>query len=156
MIQVSIQGTTYNLPQQGESPAWGDDLQSLILALVSVSNSVVGGADILTTNFSLPQVQASAANIVGLTFNSTLVRSAIISYSIYRSTSTNEVSECGQIYITYKSSAGTWELAQNYVGTSGVVFIMLPSGQMQYTATTIVGTTYAGKLKFQAKSFLQA
>lgn len=154
-IQVTINGSTYNIPEQGQSPPWGSDLSSILEAIVESINSTNGSADILITSFNLTNNQSSAANVTGLVFDTTQVRSAIISYSIYISTTTNEKSECGQIYITYKSTAGTWELAQYNVGTSGVVFTITNSGQIQYTSTNVSGASYSGKLKFSAKSFLQ-
>lgn len=154
-IPVVISGATYDLPQQGQNPPWGDDLSSLILALINIANSSSGPSDILTTNFSLANNVAAPANVTGLFFDPSTVRSAIISYSLYRSTNSNEVSEAGQIIITYSSTAGTWELAQYDVGASGVVFSITNSGQVQYTSSNVIGASYSGKLKFSAKSFLQ-
>jgi hypothetical protein len=155
-ISVTINGTTYSLPTQSTNPPWGEDLSSIIEALVEVANDSFGPADILTTNFNIANNQGSVANVSGLSFSTSEVRSAIISYSVYRSTNSAESSECGQIYITYKSTAGTWELAQNYAGSSGVTFTITNAGQVQYTSTNMAGTGYSGKLKFNARAFLQA
>lgn len=155
-ITINIAGTNYNLPQQGENPPWGSDLSDLIQALASVTNSLSGPADILTTNFTILNNVVAPANVTGCAFSTSTVRSAIISYSIYRSSSTTETSECGQIYITYSSTAGTWELAQNYAGNSGVSFSITNSGQLQYLSSAFGGINYAAKMKFSAKSFLQA
>lgn len=152
---VVISGTTYNLPVQGQNPPWGSDLSDIISALVTTINGLSGSSDILTTNFTIVNNQSSVANVTSLSFSTTAVRSAIVSYSIYRSTSTNEASECGQIYVTYKSTAGTWEIAQNYAGSSGVVFSITNTGQIQYTSTNLAGTGYVGKMKFKAITFLQ-
>lgn len=154
-IAVNIQGATFNIPTQGTTPPWGDDVVALLQALVNVANSSVGSADILTTNFALTNNQASATNVVGLSFDTSQVRSAIVSYSIYISTNSNELSECGNIYLTYKSASNTWELAQNYAGTSGVIFSITTAGQVQYTSSNVSGTSYLGKMKFSAKAFLQ-
>lgn len=152
---VVISGTTYSIPVQGTPPAWGDDLNSLLQALVAVANTSAGPADILTTNFTIANNVSGATNVTGAAFDTSSVRSSIISYSIYRSTTTTEMSESGQIYICYKSTAATWELAQNYAGTSGVIFSITNGGQIQYTSTNFGGTSYVGKMKFSAKSFLQ-
>jgi hypothetical protein len=155
MSQVTINGTTYTNPEQGTTPPWGDDLHDLIEAIVTSLNSVVGSADILLTNFNIANNQAVAANVVGASFDTSQVRSAIISYSISRSTSSSELVECGQIYINYKNSTGTWDLAQNYGGSSGVTFTITNGGQLQYVSSNMSGTSYVGKMKFSAKSFLQ-
>ena len=153
--QVTISGTTYTLNQQGDSPPWGEDLSSLLEALVEVANSVVGTGDILTTSFSVANNISSATNITGLVFDPAQIRSAIISYSVYRSTNSTELSEAGQIMVTYKSTANSWELARYSVGDAGLTFTMLPSGQMQFTSTNMSGTGYSGLLKFNAKAFTQ-
>ncbi len=155
-ITVTISGTTYSLPQQGESPPWGDELSDLLQALISVANNTSGTGDILLTSFNLANNVASPTNVTGMTFDTSTVRSAIIQYSIYRSTNSNETSECGNMYVTYSSTAGTWELAQNYAGSSGVIFTITNAGQIQYVSSNLSGTGYVGKLKFLAKAFLQA
>lgn len=155
-IQVNILGNDYTLPTQGTNPPWGQDLSDIIQALISVANTTIGPSDILTTSFSINNNVASPTNIVGASFDISSVRSFIISYSIYRNSTITETSEVGQILGTYKSVAGTWELAQTNAGISGVTFTMTNSGQLQYVSTNFSGTSYSGKLKFKASAFLQA
>lgn len=153
--QVTINGTTYSIPSQGDSPPWGDDLHDLLAALVDVANTTVGPGDILTTSFNVANNQSSATNVTGLSFDTSTVRSAIIQYSLYRTSSTTEMSEVGHMYVTYKTTAGTWELAQSYAGSSGVTFSITNGGQVQYTSTNFSGVSYSGKMKFSAKAYLQ-
>ncbi len=153
---VVINGTTYEVAAQGENPAWGTDQQDLILALVQVAQNTVGTGDILVTPFNVANNQSSAANITGASFDTSLVRGFILTYSLYRSTNSAETSEMGQILGTYKSTANTWELSQDFAGSSGVVFTITTGGQLQYTSSNLTGTGYSGKLKFYAKAFLQA
>lgn len=153
---VTIAGTSFVLPQQGDSPPWGDELSSILEALISVANNVVGTGDILTTSFALANNISSVTNITGLSFDTSQVRSAIINYSIYRSTNSNELSECGIMIATYKSTANTWEFSQYSVGDSNVTITLTTSGQFQYTSSNLSGTSYSGKMKFSARAFLQA
>lgn len=153
---VTINGSSFSLPSQGDSAPWGDDLSDIILALIAVSNDTLGTADILTTSFNVANNQAVAANVNGLSFNTSLVRSAIIQYSLYRTSTTTEMSETGHIYVTYKSTAGTWEIAQSYAGSSDVTFTITNAGQVQYISSNFSGTSYSGKMKFNAKAFLIA
>lgn len=152
---VTVNGTNFTLNQQGDNPPWGENLSDLIEALVEVANSVAGPNDILTTSFDLANNISSATNVTGLQFSTAAVRSAIINYSLYRSSSTNELSECGVMLITYKSTANTWELAQYSVGDAGVTFTITSTGQIRYQSTDIGSTSYSGKLKFNAKAFAQ-
>lgn len=154
-IPVTINGTIYQIPEQGQSPPWGDDLTPLLQAIVEVINSTSGSSDILITSFNLANNVSSAANVNGLVFDTSQVRSAIVSYSISRSTSLSEFSEAGQIYVTYSNTLGSWEISQDFAGTSGISFSITNGGQIQYTSTNMSGTSYVGKLKFKAQAFLQ-
>lgn len=152
---VTINGTTYTLAQQGDSPPYGEDQSDLIQALIDIANNVSGTGDILNTSFTVANNISSATNVTALVFDPAVVRSAIIEYSIYRSTSSTESSECGTMYVTYKSTAASWELAQVGAGTSGVTFTINASGQIKYTSTSLAGTSYSGLLKFRARAFTQ-
>jgi hypothetical protein len=155
--QVTINGNTYTLNEQGDNPPFGEQQSELISALVDVSNSVVGTGDILQTSFSLANdvTEEDNANVTGLQFDTSQVRSAIIEYSIYRSTSSDELSECGTMLVTYKSTASSWEVARYSVGDAGVTFTLTSAGQAQYTSSDMAGTGYSGLLKFRARSFTQ-
>ena len=156
MITYTINGTSFNFPTQGDDPPWGDEIVSTITAIVNTLNTLNGTGDILTTSFTISNNVSSASNVTGLNFDPTVVRSAIIDYSIYRSSTTpNELSECGSMYVTYKSTAGSWEIAQYNVGNSGVVFTVTNGGQIQYTSSDIGSGGYVGKIKFKARAFTQ-
>lgn len=155
-VSITISGTTYNLPTQGQNPPYGSDLSDIIQALADVANTNQGTGDILTTSFTIANNQAVAANVVGASWDTSVIRSAIVQYSIYRSSNTpNELSETGHIYLTYKSTANTWDLAQSYAGSSGTTFSITSAGQLQYVSTDIGSGAYVGKMKFNAKAFTQ-
>lgn len=152
---VIINGSTYSIPDQGQSPPWGSDLHDLLLALVNSANSVSGPSDIPLTNFNPANNQSAPANLTGASFDTSQVRAFIMQYSIYRSTNSNEESEVGVLYGTYKSVAGTWDMSQTYGGSSGIKFSISNGGQVSYTSTNLAGSSYSAKIKFSAKTFLQ-
>jgi hypothetical protein len=154
-IQITINGLEYNLPQQGEDPPWGEELSDIIKALADVAATTVGVGDILTTNYTPANNVSSATNVTGLLFDTAAVRSAIISYSINRSTSSTELSECGQMMVTYNTSANSWALAQYSVGDAGLTFSITSGGQIQFVSTNMSGTGYTALMKFSAKAFTQ-
>lgn len=153
---VTISGTTYTLATQGTNPPWGKDLSDLIEALVTVVGTLSGTGDILTTNFTVANNQSSAANVTGLSFDTGTIRSAIVQYSIYRSTNSAEKGECGLLLLTYLGTAGVWTLSRYSNDDSGVVFTVTNAGQLQYTSDSMSGTGYAGLMKFSAKAFTQS
>lgn len=152
---LTVNGTDYTFPEQGDSPPWGTEVTDWAGAVTDVLANIAGTGDILDTQFLINNNQVSPANVTDLTFDVALIRSAIISYSIYRSTNINEVSECGQIYATYKNTANSWEIAQSFSGDAGITFNMTSGGQMQFISTNISGTGYVGRLRFSAKAFTQ-
>jgi hypothetical protein len=154
--QVTVNGNNYTLNQQGDNPPWGEQQSELIEALVDVAGSVVGTGDILQTSFNLSNNVSSVTNVTGLQFDPAQVRSAIIEYSIYRSTSSAEASECGTMLVTYSSVAATWEVARYSVGEAGITFTLTAGGQGQYTSTNMAGTGHSGLLKFRARAFTQS
>lgn len=155
-ITVTVNGSNYTLNQAGDNPPWGDNQAQLLQALVNVANSTVGIGDITNTSFTISNNITSVTNVTGLAFDPTVVRSAVVRYSIYRSSNTpNELSECGQLLVTYKSTASTWELSQVNVGSSGVTFSITNGGQIQYISSDIGSGAYVGKMKFSATAFTQ-
>lgn len=153
--QVTINGTTYFIPVQGQNPPWGEELHDLLQALVTIANNTFSVGDISTTNFTIANNNTSASDVTSLSFDPAVIRSATITYSIYRSTSINELSEHGHILVTYKNTANTWELARFAVGDAGVTFSILPTGQIQYVSSNLAGTSYTALLKFSAKAIQQ-
>lgn len=152
---ITISGTNYSLPAQSDSPAWGENLSSIITALASVASNQAGTGDITLTSFVPANNQSSVANVTGLSFDSSLIRGAIIEYSIYRYTASSELSEVGNLYVSYKNSAGSAELAQTHVGSSGITFSITSGLQIQYTSTNMAGAGYTSKMQFRAKAFVQ-
>lgn len=153
--QVIINGNPYILNQSGDQPPWGEQQSELIEALVNVANTVVGTGDILPTSFNVANDVEIAIPVTGLQFDPATVRSAIIEYSIYRSTTTQELSECGTMTITYLSQAARWDVARYSVGDAGIVFTFDSSGQAQYTSSEMLGTGHSGLLKYRARAFTQ-
>lgn len=152
---VTINGQTYPLPIQGDQQPWGEAESTIIEALIDVVNTLAGAGSIISTTFTIANNQASAANVSGLAFSNSSIRGAVISYSIYRNTSTTEGSETGQVLVTYKSVANTWEIANYNSGDAGVTFSITNTGQVQYISTNYSGTSYTGKIIFSAVAIPQ-
>lgn len=150
-IQVTISGTTYELPQQGENPPWGTELSDIILALVAVANSITGPGDIETTTFVIPNNQVSPIPVTGLFFDQSTIRSAQVDYSIDLSTDSVELVENGSVLINYNTTTNTWTQSQFSNGFTGVV-LTITNGQFTLTSPNISGINYSGSLSFNAKA----
>lgn len=153
-VNITINGTTFQLPIQSDNPPWGTELTDIIEALADVANNSVGPGDIETTTFVLANNQSSPVPITGLFFDQSTVRSAEISYSIDLSTSSTELVENGKLFLNYDSTSNSWQQMQFSNGYTGVIF-SVSSGQVNYTSPNVAGSSFSGKLVFNAKAFSQ-
>ncbi len=150
---VTIAGSTYYVPTNGQDPSWGADLHDTVVAL---ANSV-GSANLATTSFTLLNNQASPTNVTGAAWSTATTRSVMVNFSIYITTTLEEYTESGTLYLNYKSTAGTWDLSRVGSGSdSGIVFSVTSGGQLQYVSPNATGSSYSGKLKYTTQVFLQA
>jgi hypothetical protein len=157
-IPLVVNGTTFNYPSPGEdSGLWGEDATGFAVEVASVLSTLLAPGDILQTTFTVANNVAVASNINGLLFDSSQVRAANITYSVYRKTDsfTSGNTESGTIYINYDNNASSgnkWKIYQQTNGNAGIVFSILDSGQFQYTSTDITGANYIGDMRFSAKT----
>lgn len=152
---LSVNGQSFNYPSNRESPGWGSEATAWAEEVSDVLENVAGQGDILVSSATIANNTTSATNIPGFSFDSTVVRGAICEFSIYRSTDSDEVVEVGTLHVAYKSTAGTWEIAQTGVGSSGVVLTITSSGQMQYVSDNMAGASYSGIIKFRGRALTQ-
>lgn len=115
--------------------------------------------DILTTSFSIDNNITVATNVNGLAFDPLTARSAIVSYSIYRTSTTTPSgnAEVGFIKLIYDDSApagSKWLITQSSTGIAGVIFSITDAGQVTYKSTDIGAAGYSGVIKFVARTFV--
>jgi len=153
-----INNTPYAYPTPGDEPGWGGDATGWAEGVTEVLGDLLGPNDILETAFNVANNQTTDADVIGLVFNAASVRSAKISYSVYRVSNANPsgLAESGELDIVYDNAALSWLIAQgNTVGNSGITFTITPTGQVQYKSTDIGSLQYSGTMKFRAKTLQQ-
>lgn len=152
---IVINNNTFAYPSPGDEPGWGEPATNAMVEVANVLANVQGPDDILETTFSISNNNASPLDVAGLAFNPVTVRSAIIEYSIYRSTTTNELAEKGTIELVYKNGGtvgNKWTISRSFLGDdSGVIITFTDAGQGQYTSTNVSGASYTGIIRFEAK-----
>jgi hypothetical protein len=149
-VQVTINGEVFNYPANRDPAGWGGEATDAFVELANVVASVAGAQDILQTAANIANNQTSVANVVGLSFNPSLVRGARVDYNVYRVTSTNEVVEQASMYLSYKPNAALWDITT--VGSQGanIVWSITSLGQVQYTSDNMPGSSYSGQITFRA------
>jgi len=150
---VTVNGNSYTLAQQGDEPPYGEDQADLIEALVDVAATVVATGDITSTTFTLGNNTSST--VTGLVFDPAVVRAATITYTISRTTATQEVTEHGVMLLTCVNTGTTFAFSQYSTGDAGVTFTVASTGQFSFTSSNLTGGSYVGKLTFSAKSITQ-
>lgn len=152
-VTVTIKGRLFEIPQRKER-AWGDQVTNWAVAISNAVNDLTVVGDIKLVSVSVNNNQTTPINVPNLRFDTVQTRHAIISYSVYRVKGSDELSQAGQMYVTYKNNSGTWEIIDNTVGDAGIVFTITPAGQVQYTTTDLTDAgTYVGKMSFRGMAF---
>ena len=158
---LTVNGTVFSYPSPGEEPGWGQDATEWASEVTDVLSSLVAVGDFLETTFAIGNNISSATSITGLLFNTTSVREAEVTYSLYRISDSNPSgnAERGKIGLIYDNSAAPgskWSMTiGDIAGSAGVNFTITDTGQLQYTSTNIGSTGYSGTMHYIAKVLAQ-
>ena len=153
-IELTVSGDVYEYPENREAPGWGEASSAWAVAVTAVLANVSGSGDVLQTSAVISNNVSSPTNIIGFSFDPTIVRGAVCEYSIYRKTDTtaSERSETGMIFLSYLTQNTAWNMVVVGGGLADVTLSVTSAGQVQYTSTNLAGTNYSGTIKFRARS----
>jgi hypothetical protein len=152
-VVVTIKGRPFRIPQRKEQ-SWGDEVTNWAVTISKAVDDLTVAGDIKLITVTVNNNQVAPIAVPNLKFDTVVTRHAIVDYAVYRIKGADELSQAGQLYLTYKSTAGTWEIADNTVGDAGIVFTITPQGQVQYTTTDLTDVgTYTGKCSFRGRAF---
>jgi len=105
----------------------------------------VGGAK---TDFTIVDNQTSAADVTGLSFDSSNETGAKVFYRLKRRDDTQNSYEIGTLWLVYDADDTTWRLSMDSrFDDAGVSFSVTTAGQVQYTSSSYGGANYAGTLE---------
>lgn len=124
-----------------------DSTQTIGLKYVPIT--VASSGDIAETSFAAANNQAAATNVTGLAFANASVRAFDALVSVY-------INATGSLYEEFKlrgiQKGASWDLAYDSAGdTSGVIFSITNTGQVQYQSTNVAAFT-SSIFKFRAIS----
>jgi hypothetical protein len=158
MPDYNIRGTIITLPESAGSPNWAPALLAMFTAIQEALELSVGEADIAPQVLNIDAFNnATNQDVIGLAFSPSVVRSAEISYYVFRETTTNNAAETGTIYIEYNANNSVgqkWLFSRECVGNGSIDFNITDAGQVQFTTTALAGSSHTGSLGFLAKSIL--
>ena len=104
-------------------------------------------------SFTIANNQAAAANVTNVAFSSSVTKSFILDYSIFRSSSLESYAQAGRLRGVYNSTTTQWLMSDDYSGqNAGVTFSITSGGQVQYVSSNMTGTGYSGSLEYRVSS----
>ena len=127
------------------------DWFNAIKTAVDEITGFLGAGGITETQFTIAD-NTGPSNVTGLVFAAASYRGAIVKYTLYRKSDTEEFARCGTLHLVYKTTANTWELEDSGAGDAGVTFTVTAAGQVQYTSSNMSNSGYAGYMRFKAET----
>jgi len=152
---ITILGTPVEFPNTGSSPNWAPSVIQFAELVELALQSAVGDFDVPPQVLTLQNNVNSNLDIPNLNFSTQEVRSANITYSVYRETDTSTSWSEGELNVMYNDDLGDWAVQrEENVGniTTEVTFNITSTGQLQISTTVLSGTGYTGKIGYYAKA----
>jgi len=126
MAILNIGGQSYNYPDPGREPGWGEDATAWAEAVTEAIGSSFAAGDI-RGSVDLPPA-ATATNVESMLINSVDSVAGEVLYYVSGPTQF----QTGKLTLTRTSS--NWRLTREYVGDSiPLILTVTSSGQIQYT-----------------------
>lgn len=157
-IPITINGTIINFPSSGQDPNWAP-------AVIQFAEEVANALAFTVGPFNVPpQVYIMVANsnsnvtLPNLSFPPSNVQGAVITYSVFRTTTATTVSETGELFINFNPTSpvnSKWEISRDYVGDAQVTFSVLDVGQLQFSSALLAGLNHTGTIVYQATAILK-
>lgn len=158
MPTVIINGQVIDIPNSGGSPNWAPAIIEGFQAIEAALNLSLGLYDIAPQTFNLLNNINTNLDLPNLTFPTSAVAGAVITYTIFRESDTQTHSETGIITLNYNESTGVFSLGREFSGgkqsdgQSFCSFSVTPSGQVQLTTVGLSGVYTSGKITYSAKA----
>lgn len=158
---ITIQGTSIEFPEPGESPDWGEAVEDFAVAVESALSGVAGAFDVAPQVMNIDAYNPTSSNIdiTNLSFSISTVRGAVITIATSRQTNTTKKTEISILNIVYNASNSVgqkWEITREYTGNGGISFNITDAGQIQFTTSTVSGSSHTGILSYSAKALLNS
>lgn len=155
---INIQGTIVNIPTSGDSPNWAPAITLAFQLIANALQAFVGPFDVSPQVYVMVSNVNTNANLPNLAFPTSEVRGAFIRYSAFRMTTTDTVSETGNIIVTYNPDGPIgqkWEISRDYDGDAQITFNVTDVGQIQFSTTLLPGASHTGAITYVAQALLQ-
>jgi hypothetical protein len=136
MANLVVKGQTYNYPDSGREPGWGEDATAWAKAVTEALASAIAPGDIRGDATLIPANTPTA--IIGVQISNVQSVSGRLFYHL----------EAGTNYqsgiLTFTRTSNNWQISREYVGNDipEITFSVTPTGQIQYTSTLTGNATF--------------
>jgi hypothetical protein len=158
-MDITINGTVVSLPDSAASPNWAPAILQAFTLIETALAGLSGSFDVSPQVLDISAFNtATDENVTGLSFSTSNVRSAVITYYVYRTTNSTNASESGQIFIDYNASRSSnekWSISREAIGDGSITFGITDAGQVTFTTTALSGASHEGYIGFFAKTLEQ-
>jgi hypothetical protein len=158
MSNLRVNNTTFNYPDPGSAPGWGEAGSDWAKAVTDALNTLQGPGTINETQAALENNVTIAKSITGLAFAPALTKEATVEYRIQIVTDSESRYESGTIKLLYKPDDITaWEYSRVITAgvDAGVVITIDPTGQGKYVTENVAGANYSGFIIFKTTNVLR-
>lgn len=155
---VIIQGTPIQFPTSSDEPNWAPPVSQFATLVAQALSGVIGPNDISPQVYTMVSNTNTNVSIPGLQFATSQVRSANIRYSVYRTTNSANAAEAGNIVMVYNVNSPVnqkWEWTLTRAGDGDITFVVLDTGQLEFSTTALAGSNHAGFISFAAQALQQ-
>ncbi|MEO0273436.1 MAG: hypothetical protein ABIM30_10225 [candidate division WOR-3 bacterium] len=153
MISVTINNKTFNIPEQGQEPGWGEDVTAYLVELANVINFLTAPGDIINSVSIINNNVTTPSDVLGMQFSNANTRSARVTYQVKRQVTGNILIQSGTLYLDWNPQTSSWTITEDFTaGNAGITFSVTASGQVRYTTTNMTGSGYQGEISFSAKT----
>jgi hypothetical protein len=160
---IIINGSVIDFPNSSASPDWSHSVISFAQLVADALAISVNAFDVSPQTYTLDSFNsASNVSIPTLSFPTSAVRSVFIHYSVYRTTSSANLDEAGDLIAIYNPNNSTgmkWTMTRGNMtsSTNGaqILFNMTDVGQLQFSTTPLAGSNHVGRIAFDARALPQ-
>lgn len=155
---LTINGSSFEFPQNNEDPNWAQDVTAWATEVTSSLNILLSSNNFIVGSESIDNNAVIPVTLANLIFSPNTVRAAHISYVVYRTSTLNpdDTFETGTMYLVYDTkSVDKWYISIDKEGDAGMSFSVDNTGQVSYISNDIGSSGYSGKISYSVKIFLQ-
>lgn len=153
MKVLTIGTESFEIPEQGDNPDYGESVTDFLEAAADALSTVQAPNDILNQSASILNNQATFVDISGFIFDSSQVISINAEAIIQRSTVSPANVLVEDIVIRGNFNGSSWVYSVISQSNAGVTFNITDAGQLQYKSSDVSGTNYSGTITFRGRVF---